>query len=244
MDWRVTARTGDAHIKVFKEERERPVIIVCDLRATMYFGTRRTFKSVLAADIASLLGWAALDHGDRIGALLFSDQNEADLRPKTGRKQVLQIINALAESRPQTFVRGRMQQMCRHLRRVIRPGSAVYFISDFAGFDSECERQLYDLTHHSDLVAIQLSDPLESELPPPGLYTFAYENEKHLVNAGDQKLRQQYRDAWQQRQETLQHHMLRLQAPCIALSTDNPEPLHTLRNGLGLTTNGRRGGRR
>ncbi len=244
MDWRVTARTGDAHIKVFKEERERPVIIVCDLRSGMHFGTRHAFKSVLAADLAALLAWAASNHGDRVGALLFNDEDETDLRPKTGRKQVLQIINALAEAKPQPYRTGRMQQMCRHLRRVVRPGSAVYFISDFAGFDDECERQLFDLTRHSDLIALQVSDPLEASLPPPGVYQFAWQDKKHLVNAADRRLRQQYEDAWQQRRNDLSAHMLRLKSPLLALTTDMADPLTALRNGLGLSgsrTSGRRG---
>ena len=244
MDWRVTARTGDAHIKVFKEERERPVIIVCDLRSGMHFGPRRAFKSVLAADLSALLAWAAMDHGDRIGALLFSDQDETDLRPKTGRKQVLQLINALSREHPQAFREGRMAQMCRHLRRVIRPGSAVYFISDFAGFDDECEQQLFNLTQHSDLVAIQVSDPLEAELPPPGVYNFAYQNTRQRVNAADKTLRQRYHQVWLQRQQQLRHHMLRLKTPLISLSTSSSDPMSALRSGLGLQSVSRHSGSR
>ena len=238
MDWRVTARTGDAHIKVFREEKERPVMLVCDLRGSMYFATRRAFKSVLAADLTALLGWAALEHGDRIGALLFSDDHETDLRPKTGRRQLLHLLSTLAENRPAEPVAGRMQQICRHLRRVVRPGSAVYFISDFSGYDEDCERQLFSLTQHSDLIAIQISDPLEAELPPPGVYGISHGDQKRLLDTSDRNLRSRYHDDYRQRQQTLQRSMTRLRAPLIPVSTADQDPLALLRAGLGLTSGG------
>lgn len=246
MDWRVTARTGDAHIKVFKEEKERPVIIVCDLRSSMRFGTRRAFKSVLAADLTALLAWSALEHGDRIGALLFSDQAETDIRPKPGRRQVLALLSALtapatsANATAEEPAADRLAQMCRHLRRVVRPGSAVYFISDFSGFDDDCERQLYNVCQHSDLVAIRLTDPLDAELPPPGLYSIRHGDDKRLLNTADNRSRADYHQAYEQRSNALAAQMTRLRIPLISLSTADPDPLPELRNGLGLTNGGRR----
>src|SRR5690606_11929682 len=87
MDWRVTARTGQAHIKVFNEEKERPVLLVCDLRAGMQFGSRRALKKVLAADLTALLAWAAPDKGRPNGGLPFNDAPEPDLRPQPRRKR-------------------------------------------------------------------------------------------------------------------------------------------------------------
>lgn len=235
MDWRVTARTGDAHIKVFREEKERPVILVCDLRSHMQFATRRVFKSVLAADVCALLAWAAMEHGDRIGALLFTNNHETDLRPKPGRRQVLQILNSLsAQSNSDTTDSDRMAQMCRHLRRVVRPGSAVYFISDFHGFDDDCERQLYNVTQHSDLVCIRLSDPMDAELPPPGRYSIRQGEQKQMLNTADQSIRDNYRNSWQQRSQHLKAQMNRLRVPLIDLSTANDDPLTVLRSGLGI----------
>lgn len=234
MDWRVTARTGDAHIKVFREEKERPVFIVCDLSANMHFGTRRAFKSVLAADISALLAWSALDHGDRIGALLFADGSETDIRPKPGRRQVLHLLNALSEVRPAEPQQGRLAQVMRHLRRVVRPGSAVYIISDFAGYDDDCERQLYDICGHSDLVSIRLSDPLEADLPPPGSYSVRHGLQRRLINSADDKVRSDYHNAFVARSQHLQHSMNRLKVPLISLSTADGDPLQALRTGLGL----------
>ncbi|WP_286718862.1 DUF58 domain-containing protein [Thalassolituus sp. UBA2009] len=236
MDWRVTARTGDAHIKVFREEKERPVLLVCDLRAAMRFGSRRALKQVLAADLTALFAWAALEHGDRIGALLFNDELETDLRPKTGRKQVLQLLNELttmassASADPQQ----RMQQICRHLRRIARPGSAIYFISDWTGFDADCEQQLHAVTRHCDLVAVHISDPLEAELPPPGLYSLSDGQQRLSLDSTTSRQREEYQQAFSLRMNSLQQQLQRLKVPLIALSTSNADPLPALRQGLGL----------
>lgn len=240
MDWRVTARTGDPHIKLFREERERPVLIVCDLRANMHFGTRRTLKDVLAADISALLAWAALANGDRTGGLIFNDQQEQDLRPKTGRKQVLQLLHQLADMPASTPADGqqRMQQMCRHLRRIVRPGSAVYFISDWLGFDDECERQLFSVSRHSDISAIRLYDPMEAQLPPPGLYNLTDGRQKIILDSYSHTSREAHQQAYQQQRQQLQRHMLRLKVPLLEIATSD-EPLSALRQGLGLN-----GGRR
>lgn len=236
MDWRVTARTGDAHIKVFREEKERPVLLVCDLRAAMRFGSRRALKQVLAADLTALFAWAALEHGDRIGALLFNDELETDLRPKTGRKQVLQLLNELTTMAPSASAdpQQRMQQICRHLRRIARPGSAIYFISDWTGFDADCEQQLHAVTRHCDLVAVHISDPLEAELPPPGLYSLSDGQQRLSLDSTTSRQCEEYQQAFSLRMNSLQQQLQRLKVPLIALSTSNADPLPALRQGLGL----------
>ncbi|NKB46587.1 MAG: DUF58 domain-containing protein, partial [Legionellales bacterium] len=83
MDWRVTARTNKPHIKLYHEERERPVLLLVDFRPAMFFGTRVTFKSVIAAKVAALLGWAAIANGDRLGGVVFSGKDHVELRPRT-----------------------------------------------------------------------------------------------------------------------------------------------------------------
>ncbi|KZZ45502.1 MAG: DUF58 domain-containing protein [Saccharospirillaceae bacterium] len=236
MDWRVTARTGDPHIKLFREERERPVLVVCDLRASMHFGTRRALKSVLAADISALIAWAAMTNGDRIGGLIFNDQQEVDLRPKTGRKQVLSLLHNMAEIEKSIASDNhqRMQQICRHIRRIARPGSAIYFVSDWSGIDADCERQLFNVTRHCDLVAVQLYDPIEADLPPPGLYNLTDRRQKLALDTHSQTAREAHQQAFAHQQQQIRQHMLRLKVPLIRIAT-NDDPLTSLRSGLGLT---------
>ena len=246
MDWRVTARTGSAHIKVFQEEKERPVLLVCDLRSSMRFGTRRALKRVLAADICALLGWAALNEGDRIGALIFDDQKEIDLRPSTGAKQVLNLIQSLAaehdsghESAEQTSSplrnpQQRFEAICQHLRRIARPGSSVYFISDWHGWSQDAFRQLYQVTRHCDLTAIQVYDRMESELPPPGVYDVTDGNQRARLNTHSTTLRSAHRRAFEQFCQQLVTDTRRIGTPLISIATDQ-NPLQSLRDGFGIT---------
>ena len=96
IDWRVTARTGTAHTKLFREERERPVLVAVDQRSSMFFGSSHCFKSVLAAQLASLLAWSALDAGDRVGGLVFNDASHREIRPRRSRKTVLALLSQIS----------------------------------------------------------------------------------------------------------------------------------------------------
>lgn len=255
MDWRVTARTNKAHIKVFQQEKERPVYIVCDLRRAMHFGSKRALKSVLAADLAALLAWASLNNGDRIGALIFSDDKEVNLRAKPGRKAVLHLLSQLAQigqARAQmsdqvndqtssASANERMQQICRHIRRTVTPGSRVYVISDWLGFDELCQQQLFHVSRHSDIVALHVCDPLEQQLPPPGLYSVTDGENQLQLESFSKAHRHDYQQAYLQQFSQLKQRLLALTVPLVSLSTADPDPLPSLRAGLGisLTNKGR-----
>lgn len=235
MDWRVTARTGKAQVKVFHEERERPILLVCDLRAAMYFGSRRAFKSTLAADITALLAWAALHAGDRVGSLIFNDDTELDLRPKAGKKPVLRLINELCHlaKSPAQDEQVSMRRLCRHLRQVTRPGSQVYFISDFAGLDAECEQQLHFISRHSNIFAVQLFDPLEEELPPPGIYPLSDGNTQFYLNSVSEKNRSAFHAHALQENDLLKMRLQALNIPLLRVNCANAA-FDTVRAGLGL----------
>lgn len=239
MDWRVTARSQKPHIKVFREERERPIMIVCDLRPNMFFGTQHAFKSVLAADISSLFAWSALNNGDRIGALFFDNQRETDLRPKPGRKQVLRMLHELSEFTQQqkpnsANEQNRLAQMCRHARRVTRPGSTVYFISDWQSFDQDCERQLHQISKHNDMVAINIFDAFEENILPLGSYPLTDGEQKMQLECYSHAQGVEHQIAFQQRQQDLKQRMLKLGIPLISLQAQN-DIISELRNGLGLS---------
>ena len=175
MDWRVTARAGEPHVKLYTEERERPVVVMLDLNPGMFFGTRGAFKSVIAARAAALIGWAAVRHHDRIGALIFNGVHH-ELRPLGGQRGVLRLIRVLVEATdPVVGLRqhapaGRLTEALQRLRRVARPGSLVCILSDFYGVDADTRGHLQRLRQHSDVVACQIVDALEIHAPPPGRY--------------------------------------------------------------------------
>ena len=175
MDWRVTARTGSPHIKLYQEERERPVVIVLDLGPSMFFATQGSFKSVQAARAAALIGWATVAHGDRIGALIFNGKHQ-ELQPCGGQRGALRLIRHLAEATdPVAGMRAEskpdgLNHALRQLNQVARPGSQIFIISDFYHIDETLEKRLLHLRRHNDLTALQIVDPLELMPPPPGRY--------------------------------------------------------------------------
>lgn len=183
IDWRVTARTGDPHTKLFREERERPVFVSVDNRLAMHFATRGVFKSVLAAKLAGLLAWAAQHHGDRIGGQIFTDTVCRELKPQNGRHAVLRFLNAIVSevasttdgqknvARP-TAAAITLEQVLARLMQHARPGSRVYIVSDFRGINDQVETYLAKLSRHCEVVLIFVYDPLESHLPEKGRYRF------------------------------------------------------------------------
>ena len=178
IDWRVTARTNKPHSKVFREERERPVLLWVDFRAPMFFGTRQCFKSVLAAKLGAILGWKSLQQGDRLGGLIFSEQHHLELRPGRGKSAVLKLIQQLSTfshrqgSHANAIQDGKRssEHALKRLLHVAHPGSLIYLISDFRHLSSQFESTLSRLTRHNELELIHVYDPLEAQLPAAGFY--------------------------------------------------------------------------
>ena len=173
IDWRVTARTGRPHTKLFHEERDRPVLFVVDLGDHMRFGTRGAFKSVVAAEAASLLAWAAADNGDRVGGLVLGHGLAAESRMMGGRRGALGLFRALAGAGNETDAQaggGGLEDALARALRVARPGTLVIAISDYSGLRGPAERHLAKLREHNDLVCVWIHDRLEAVPPPPARY--------------------------------------------------------------------------
>ena len=232
MDWRVTARTGRPHTKLFREERERPVLLWVDQGPTLRFGTRVAFKSVVAARAAALLAWAAVERGDRVGGLLFSGREHLELRPKARKAGVLQLINRLSGGLDGEE-RSDLTAALTRLRRVAHPGSLLFLVSDFFdGLDTAAARtHLAELARHNDLVLIFIYDALEAQAPPPGRYPVSDGLRRLLFDSGDRRLAERYRERFESRLDGLRRHARRLGIPFITLATDQPL-VETLREGL------------
>ena len=236
MDWRVTARTNRPHSKVFREERERPVLLWGDFRESMFFGTRGCFKSVLVARAAALLAWKANQQGDRLGALLFSEHAHLEHRPDRGKPAILHIIKQLSQfSHPAKKKGAETDRQCaeralRRLQQVTRPGSLVYLISDFRFSTPTLEFTLNRLARHNEPVLLHISDPLERDLPPPGRYRVTDGEHETEINSGDQRLSQGYHSRFDAHQQMLQQMCKRSGARYLHLSTEQA-PLESLMQG-------------
>jgi len=239
IDWRVTARSGTAHTKVYREERERPVLLWLDLSQSMFFGTRNCFKSVLAAKLAALLAWSSVQHGDRVGYLVFCERQHSEFRPARGKHTVLNFIQQLvahpawhreAGARPDSNAGLRA---LRRLRQVTRPGSLVVLLSDFRFLDEACRGQLVQLARHNDVLMIQVVDPFERNLPPSGRYRVTDGEHEVDIDASNPRLRASYHERFQSRQDALERTCQELGLFLIDIATDD-DMLAALKTGLGL----------
>ena len=228
IDWRVTARTGKTHTKVFREERERPVFISVDNRLTMHFATRGVFKSVLAAKLAGLLAWTAEYHGDRIGGQLFSEHECRELKPQNGRHAVLRFLNALVKPQEPLSKAFTLDQVLARLNQHARPGSLVYIISDFRGINDQAETHIAKLSQHCEVVLIFVYDPLESSLPTKGRYRFTDDERDVVIDASDQQRLLSYHQRFDQRLQRLELLAKKRGLAFIQCSTSE-DPLQCLR---------------
>jgi len=204
IDWRVTARSGKPHTKMFREERERPVFISVDNRLAMYFATRGVFKSVLAAKLAGLLAWTADYHGDRIGGQIFSEHECRELKPQNGTHAVLRFLNALVKPQNPIDKAFTLDQVLARLNHHARPGSLVYIISDFRGINEQAETHIAKLSEHCEVVLIFIYDPLESSLPAKGRYRFTDDERDVVIDTSDQQQLLSYQQRFDQRLQRLE----------------------------------------
>ncbi len=224
MDWRVTARAGKPHTKLYQEERERPVVIMADFGPTLFFGSQRALKSVVVARIAAMLAWAAAKQGDRVGGLLFNGEHQ-ELRPKMGKAGVLAIIRTLVnlgdprKGMLQAQDSVSLNDELRRLRRLARPGSLVFLISDFYGIDEQTRDLLLRLKRHVDVVAIQVTDPLEMQAPPPARYAVTDGERSGILDTRSQHGVQFYNQFFQQHHQALQALLQPLNIPLLQMST-------------------------
>jgi len=166
IDWNVTARTGDAYIKKFEEEREQTVVLVVDISGSGDFASQNKFKREIAAEICAILGFSAIKNNDKVGLVLFSDKVELFVPPKSGRRHVLRLIRDLfahTPNSPRTDIGHALEYVLHMLRR----RSIVLIVSDY--FDKGYDRPLRLLSRKHDTVAIHLQDVREQKLPAMAL---------------------------------------------------------------------------
>ena len=239
IDWRVTARSTEAYTKLFREERERPVLIAVDLTSSMHFATRGCFKSVNASRAAALLAWSAHHRGDRLGGIIFGDTAHRELKPRLGRRAALQFVHELSghpdwgqqASGDATSAEAVTQAMSA-LRRVARPGSLVVVISDFTGFTRAAQSYLSSVARHNEVLAVFMNDPLERQLPPPGRYRLVSQDDELAIDTFASAARRDYQAAFDERAHELEAFCQRYGVHLMPMSTDD-DPVSVLQTVLG-----------
>jgi len=236
MDWRVTARTGRPHTKLFQEEREQSILLVVDGNPGLRFGTRVRFKSVQAARTAALVAWAAVQGGDRIGALGFGPGLNAEVKPGGGPRGALRVLRALAEWDAITAAGGAvvpLSQALRRAHRLARPGSRVLLLTDGFAADAAAESSLALLAEHCDVAALILCDPLERHAPPPARYALHTEAGQVLLDFASARTRGRWPQLFAERRQGLID-MLKRRGLGWTLLDTSAEPEPALARLLGL----------
>lgn len=168
IDWKVTARTNEPHVRQYIEERELTVMIVIDGSASVIFGTQDRQKRDVAAEIGAILAYAANYNQDRAGLLIFSDHIEHYIPPRKGRYHIMHMVRDLLTF--ESLGKGTdMSAALRLVNRVSRSGTIIFLLSDFLAPAEEYERDLRTLSQKNDVNAIILSDALEESIPEVGL---------------------------------------------------------------------------
>lgn len=237
MDWRVTARTGIPHLKVFREERERTVVLCVDTGARMAFGTRGTFKSVQAARMAALLGWSANSNQDRVGALLYGDPvlGPRNFRPTRARRSLWRMLHALTE--PLSPGRPRVDPLLEALEDLNRStptGALVFIIGDLNRDPTELERPIGRLRQRREVVLMPVDDPVDRDLPAMGRVLFSSPDGQRVeVDTDSLEGQALYQQHWEQRRTQLLTIAMRLGVDVIPITTSG-DVRNTLLSGLRL----------
>lgn len=228
IDWRVTARTGKPHTKLYHAERERVSLLVCDTSSRLFFGTRVRFKSVQAARAGALMAWAAERAGDRVGAIV-AGAGVTPVPPGRGTPGVLRVLGALAgwytappESEPG------FEHAIRTARRLAHSGARVLLLADAASIEAVPGAELAALGLHADVACVLLEDALEVAPPRRGL-AFAGPASRLEIDLSRPDARQAWKARFEGRAEVQGARLGELRIACRRLATDGPlEPLLTL----------------
>ena len=250
IDWKVTARLQKPHIRVFNEERDRQTLLVVDQRLSMFFGSRRSMKSVTAAEAAAISAWRVLGAGDRVGAIVFDDRGLTEFRPRRSRSTVLQILTAIVASNRSLGV-GRglsaspsmLNKALQQAQRRALHDAVVIIISDFDGADDETRKMVGAMARHNDVVALLVHDPLQSELPASASMTVTDGELQIHLEVGRESVRKSIVEASQERLKGVFAWTQELGVPVLPLSAaeDTAQQLRRLLGTLPSRT-GRGGG--
>lgn len=246
VDWKATARSGEPTMRVYTEERDRPVWLLVNQRQSMFFGSRDRTKSVTAAEVAALTAWRVLGAGDRVGALVFDDHDIQMIKPQRSRDQVMRVLGAIVKKNHQLNATNSqptnpaiISKVLEQLRPHARHDCLICMIGDGSGFDNRVQNQVTQLNEHNDLLFTMIYDPFEAELPNAGPLTVSDAKQHLMFDSGNRSLRERYQADFAKRLETLKSLSRKRAIPLLPISTDEPVA-EQVRHLLGTQERGRR----
>jgi uncharacterized protein (DUF58 family) len=246
IDWRVTARMQKPYIRVYSEERDRPTMLVVDQRINMFFGSRVSMKSVVAAEVSALAAWRVFHQGDRVGAFIFNDDTTEQVRMHRSRATVVRILERIAHqnhllradtrSQPRP---DRLNEILEAVARVCHHDALILIASDFDGADAKTRDLLLNLSQSNDVICCLTYDPLAVRLPPAEQLVVSNGELQIELQLGQQKVRESILDASDKRMRAILSWQRELGVPVLPLSTAE-DVAEQVRHLLGKIANRRR----
>lgn len=221
IDWNVTARYVRPYVKVFEEERELTVMLLVDVSGSREFGSVSVMKKEVMTEIAATLAFSAIQNNDKIGVIFFSDKIEKFIPPQKGKKHILYIIRELIDFKPEEK-RTDISQVLKYLTNAIKKRCTAFLISDFidkGGFKDA----LTVANRKHDLVAIQVYDKRETELPSVGLMKIkdAETGTERWIDSGSARVREAYKTWWENRQATMSDTFKKCRVDAVSIRTED-----------------------
>jgi len=221
IDWNVTARTGEPYVKKYTEERELTVMLLVDMSGSGDFGSVNRFKRELAAELTAVLAFAATTNNDKVGLLIFTDQVELYIPPRKGRRHVLRLIRELLAFSPQN--RGTDIKLALDtVNQIVKRHSIVFLVSDFLDDPARYRQALAMTNRRHDIIAVDLTDPLESSIANVGLLTLedAETGDMIWIDTSDKKWQQAFHQRVKQLENEKYQAFVRASVDRIAVGTD------------------------
>ena len=216
-------------MRVYTEERDRPVWLLVNQRQTMFFGSRERMKSVTAAEAAALAAWRVLGAGDRVGAMVFDDSDIVTIRPQRSRNQVMRVLGAVVEknhrlnaNNPERANPTIINEVLRQLLPLARHDSLICFIGDGSGVDDQTTRLVTQLNAHNDCIFLMVYDPVEARLPRAGRLTASDGARQLVFNSSNRRLQEDFVADFEERLEALEKLSRRRAIPLLPVSTAEP----------------------
>jgi uncharacterized protein (DUF58 family) len=249
IDWKVTARTGDPHVRVYTEERDRPALLIVDQRISMFFGSVQSMKSVSAARLAAASAWRVTGAGDRVGAIVFDDETAEQITPHRSTETVLRILHAIVDRNralradsPARANPAMLNEVLATADRIAKHDFLVAIVSDFDGCDAETTRLVTRMAQRNDVLAIPVFDPASQELPEAGRLVVGDGELQMEIDFGTGKARTRLLELAQGRLAAVVSWQNEIGVPALPVSCGEDE-MAQVRRLLGRAARGGRPGR-
>ncbi len=227
IDWKVTARTQKTHTRVYSEEKEKPALIVVDQSKSMFFGSQKRTKSVVAAELAALAAFRVLKEGDRVGGVVFADHGIDIVFPKRDRKNILRFLEKIVERNHELEKSSSLKfeealkETVLKIRNMVSHDFLIIVISDFYRYSTEVIKFISRLAQHNDVILAKVFDPMERDIPAAKV--IAGDGRKQIVMDGESKrLREKFQEGFDQDYADFETQMKKHRIPLMMIDTIAP----------------------